>query len=148
MNNYTYSSAGLALTKSMESCELEAYQDATGTWSVGYGHTGPDVHEGLVWTPNQAGAALQQDVQTAVKCVNTYIKVALTQGQFDALVDFCFNVGQGNFVGSTLLRKLNAGDFSGAAAQFPVWNKSKGKILPGLVRRRMLEEQMFSGLPT
>jgi GH24 family phage-related lysozyme (muramidase) len=71
------------------------------------------------------------------------VKVSVTQNQFDALVDFVFNLGQGKFAGSTLLRGLNAGDFSGAAAEFVKWDHAGGQVVPGLLRRRLAEAQLF-----
>src|SRR5271166_4474242 len=132
----TYSKEGLQLTERFEGCRLTAYQDVRGVWSIGYGHTGMDVVPGLMWTQEQAEAALQADTMAAASCVNTAVTVPLTQPEFDALVDFVFNVGCGNFRKSTLLRDLNAGDYAGAAAQFDVWDWAGGKQVAGLLRRR------------
>jgi lysozyme len=75
--------------------------------------------------------------------VKRLVKVPLAQGQFDALVSFSFNVGLGALGSSTLLRKLNAGDYRGAAAEFPRWNKAGGKVYEGLTRRRAAERSLF-----
>lgn len=75
--------------------------------------------------------------------VNQFVKVAVNQGKFDALVDFAYNMGCGALKGSTLLRKLNLADYVGAADQFDVWVHSDGRVLPGLVERRAREKQLF-----
>jgi lysozyme len=143
MNNFTYDNAGLALSKGFEGLRLTAYQDTAGVWTIGYGHTGPEVVEGLVWTQAQCDAALLQDVADAVECVNAAVTVTITQDEFDALVDFTFNEGRGHFLGSTLLKDLNAGNFAGAAAQFGAWIYAGGAKSSGLLRRRDAEEQLF-----
>ena len=104
-----YSQSGLKMTEQFEACRLDAYQDIKGIWTVGYGHTGPDVYPGLSITPLQAEQFLLNDIQNAVNCVNSLVTVPLTQGEFDALTDFAFNYGCGAFAGSTMLRLLNAG---------------------------------------
>jgi lysozyme len=88
------SPAGLALIKESEGCRLEAYRDAVGVWTIGYGHTGADVHEGLVWSQNQADAAVAEDAAKAAQAVRELVEASLTQGQFDALGDFVFNLGR------------------------------------------------------
>ncbi len=143
VNNLSYGKDGLALTQSSEGCKLTAYQDVVGVWTIGYGHTGRDVYQGLTITQNQATALLLQDVQTSADCVNRLVAVSLQQDEFDALVDFVFNVGTGNFSTSTLLRLLNAGDFEGAAGQFERWDKAGGRVIAGLLRRRQAEEALF-----
>ncbi len=139
-----YSKSGLQLTESFEGCRLTAYQDVKGVWTIGVGHTGPGVYEGLIITQDQADAWLLQDVQNAVNHVNSLVTVQLTQPEFDALVDFCFNVGCGAFAGSTMLKLLNAGDYAGAADQFERWDKSGGRVIAGLLRRRQTEVQEFN----
>ncbi len=148
MQEFRYSDKGLALTKSFEGLRLEAYQDSAGVWTVGYGHTGSGVVEGIAVTDAEAEALLIADLEDAVRCVNRKVTAAISQGQFDAMVDFCFNAGRGNFVQSTLLRKINTGDVAGAAAQFGLWVHAGGEVVPGLVRRRQAETEMFSGEPT
>ena len=143
MQTFVYSDAGIALTKGFEGLRLTAYRDCGGVLTIGYGHTGPDVAEGMTIDEAQAEVLLRADLQSAVDCVNRAVIPAITQNQFDALVDFCFNVGCGALLNSTLLRKLNAGDFAGAAAQFAVWVHAGGEVVAGLVRRRELEAEMF-----
>jgi lysozyme len=146
MQTFSYSEAGLALTKSFEGLSLEAYRDCAGIWTVGYGHTGPDVVEGRTVTEAEAEVLLRGDLAEAVACVNRAVTEAIEQNQFDALVDFCFNAGRGHFLGSTLLRKVNLGDFAGAKAQFGLWVNAGGEVVPGLVRRRKAEAALFAGV--
>jgi lysozyme len=143
MANFKYSAAGLALTKQFEGLELKAYQDSVGVWTIGYGHTGADVKKGLTITEEQASVLLAADVAWAVTCVNKSVKSAINQNQFDAMVDFVFNLGCAAFGQSTLLRMVNAGDFAGAAGQFLRWNKAGGKVLAGLTKRRQGEMGLF-----
>lgn len=144
MSSMEYSNNGLAMTKGFEGLRLTAYQDVAGVWTVGFGHTGPDVHEGLILTQAEADALLRKDLASAVAMVNSAVKIAVTQNQFDALVDFCFNAGSGNFLHSTLLRNMNRGDFVTAQAQFGQWVHAGGKVEPGLVRRREAEAALFA----
>lgn len=143
VNNLTYSAKGLALTEQFEGCSLAAYQDQVGVWTIGYGHTGLDVKPGMTITSAQAQALLAQDVSSATACVNRVVTVQLTQEEFDALVDFVFNLGPGAFGNSTMLRELNAGDFTGAAAQFDLWDHAGGAVVAGLLRRRQAEADLF-----
>lgn len=143
-NQYTYSGAGLELTKGFESLRLGAYLDSGGVLTIGYGHTGPDVHPGMVITQAQADALLVKDVQVAVMAVNRLVMVSLNQYQFDALVDWTFNLGEGTLARSTLLRLLNAGKYEEAATEFLVWDHMGGKVVPGLLRRRRAEMEMFN----
>jgi lysozyme len=143
VNNFTYDNQGLALTQGFEGARLVAYQDVRGIWTIGYGHTGADVVEGLVITEANAVSLLLSDVAAAVACVNHAVVVPITQDEFDALVDFTFNAGRGSFVTSTLLRDLNAGCTAAAAAQFGLWVNAGGKPVSGLIRRRAAEEQLF-----
>jgi len=145
MPNMSYSKNGLALTEEFEGLRLTAYQDSVGVWTIGYGHTGPDVHSGLTITQQQASDLLMKDVSKAVAAVNRLVTVPLTQNQFDALVDFTYNLGEGNLASSTLLRDVNAGNFQDAAAQFLRWDKAGGVELPGLKRRRQAEATLFAG---
>jgi lysozyme len=132
-----------SLIEHFESLALSAYQDPTGTWTIGYGHTA-NVEPDDTCTQNQADLWLVQDVQEAVQTVNSMVHVPLTQGEFDALTDFVFNVGSGNFYHSTLLEMLNNSDYTGASEQFPRWDESKGVVLEGLVTRRLAEQALFN----
>ena len=142
VNSLNYSKSGLALTEGCEGLRLQAYQDSAGVWTIGYGHTAT-VYPGMVITQLQAEQFLLADVQSAVHCVNQVVHVPLQQEEFDALVDFVFNVGSGNFVKSTLLVDLNAGRFSSCAQQFLAWDKAGGQVLAGLLKRRTTEAKLF-----
>ncbi|QHM71296.1 lysozyme [Mixta intestinalis] len=133
---------GIALIKQFESCELMAYRCPAGILTIGYGHT-YDVRAGDTCTPRQAELWLTEDCQVAELTIESNVTVPLNQNQFDALVSFVFNLGAGNFVKSTLLKKLNAGDYTGAAAEFDRWVNAGGRKLPGLVKRRAAEKALF-----
>lgn len=144
------SDRGIALIRAHESLRLEAYPDPGKGWAIptiGYGHTSaagpPTVARGMRITASQAEAILRRDLTGFEAHVRSLIHVPLTQPQFDALVSWTFNLGPGNLEKSTLRRKLNMGDYQGAADQFTVWNKSNGKVLPGLVKRRAAERALF-----
>ena len=144
-----YSKNGLHLTEQFEGVRLTSYPDpATGgdPWTIGYGHTGSDVHPNMTITQQQAEELLMKDVQKASQAVNSKVHTDITQDEFDALVDFVFNVGAGNFAGSTLLKKINEGDMEGAAHEFEKWDMAAGKHMAGLLKRRQAEENLFNGL--
>jgi len=141
-----YSKEGLKLTERFEGCRLEAYPDpGTGgdPWTIGYGHTGPDVFPTLVITQEYAEKLLLEDVQKAVANVNAHLKIEVTQEEFDALVDFAFNCGCRNLDNSTLLKKVNEGDHEGAADEFLKWDKAGGHVMAGLLKRRQAEAALF-----
>jgi len=141
-----YSKNGLHLTESFEGVRLSAYPDpGTGgdPWTIGYGHTGLEVHSGMTITQEQAELYLAEDVKRAETDVNAKLTVEVTQDEFDALVDFAFNCGCGNLNNSTLLKKLNAGDFEGAAQEFLKWDMAAGHHMAGLLKRRQAEELLF-----
>jgi lysozyme len=140
-----YSPAGMSLTTSFEGLRLKAYQDGNGVWTIGYGHTGPDVHAGMAITPARAESYLAADMTTAVATVNRLVTVTLTQGQFDALVDFTYNTGTGSFARSSLLTAINAGDFAAVPAHLQAWDDIDGTPSAGLLRRRQAEAAMFEG---
>jgi lysozyme len=144
MSDFAYSDVGLTLTKNFEGCQLSAYADQGGVWTIGYGHTGPGVHAGLTITQQQADTFLQSDLAGAVSCVKSLVTSEIVQCQFDALVDFTFNLGCASLASSTLLRYVNAGDFSDAASQFLRWDHVGGVVVPGLLRRRQAEVQLFN----
>lgn len=138
---------GLAIVKGFEGLELHAYQDSVGVWTIGYGHTAvagpPDVYAGQSITEAEAEAILRRDLEMFENGVRDLVQVSLNSNQFSALVVFSFNVGLGALADSTLLRKLNAGDYAGAANEFPRWVKAGGRTLAGLVRRREAEKALF-----
>ena len=145
------SAAGRKLIEQREGVELTAYKDSAGIWTIGVGHTSaagaPKVVAGMKITAAQASEILSRDLATFEVAVAAAVKVPLNQSEFDALVSFAFNVGAGAFKGSTLLKRLNAGDRQAAADQFLVWNKitinGKKQVLKGLTTRREAERKQF-----
>jgi lysozyme len=151
----TLSPAGAALIKSFESCGrregdvFRPYVCPGGVLTIGWGHTnnhGRQFDRTARWTQVNCDEAFDEDMAFFEERVTRMTKVPLKQHQFDALVSFAYNVGVGNLRSSTLLRKLNAGDYDGAALEFHRWNRSKGKVLPGLVRRRAAEALLFQNI--
>lgn len=118
------------------------YKDAQG-YSIGYGHFILPGENLTAITKGQARELLEQDAAIAEAEVKTSVKVPLTQNQFDALVSLTYNIGITAFRNSTLLKKLNAGDYTGAAEQFTRWNKSQGETLAALTARRADEQELF-----
>lgn len=137
-----YSDDGLKFTEGFEGCELNAYLDQAGVPTIGYGHI-LGVRMGDKCTKEQADKWLRDDIKDAETAVNRLVKVPLTQNQFDALVDFTFNLGAGNLAKSTLLRLLNKQDYKRASEQFAVWNRAGGFVRAGLTRRRSAEKELF-----
>lgn len=142
----THSKTATQLTVSFEGCVLKAYRDNGGVWTIAYGHT-RGVKEGDVCTLFQAEKWLDEDYADAETCVNKLVSVELTQPEFDALVDFVFNVGGSKFAGSTMLKLINQSKFLSAADEFLKWKFVKGTICAGILRRRIAERELFdSGL--
>lgn len=137
-----YSKQGVQLTENFEGCRLVSYQDSVGVWTIGYGHT-HGVGPGQTCTQQQAEAWLIADTAWAEAFVNHVVNVTLTQGEFDALVDFTFNLGSGHFESSTLLSLVNQNDMADAAEQFERWDKAGGVVVAGLLRRRLAEKAEF-----
>lgn len=135
----------VALLKRLEGIRLHAYQDVGGVWTVGYGSTGPDIHEGTTWTQEQADGALRARVAKLEHQVAEVVHVPLTPGQFAALISFSYNLGIGALRGSTLLRQLNAGNYEKASDELLRWNHVKGKVVDGLTKRRAEERALFRG---
>jgi lysozyme len=136
------SDRGVALVKSFEGLRQKAYLCPAGVLTIGYGSTGPHVTDGLWITEEQAEALLKKDLARFERFVTAHAGEC-TQGQFDALVSFAFNVGTGALKGSTLLRRHKAGLFTQAADQFLRWNKAGQRVLPGLTRRRAAERALY-----
>lgn len=141
------SNDGILLIKKFEGCSLTAYQDSVGVWTIGYGWTqsvaGKPVGRGMTITQNTAEQLLLTGLSQYETGVTSLVSKPLTQHQFDALVSFAYNIGIKSLGTSTLLKKLNAGDYQGAADEFPKWNKAGGKVLNGLVARRAAERSLF-----
>lgn len=141
------SPAGRAFISLKEGKRLSAYQDSVGIWTIGVGHTAaagsPSPVKGMTITDAECDAILARDLATFEAGVSAAVTVPIAQHRFDALASFAFNVGLVALRGSTLLRKLNALDYEGAATQFGAWVKAGGKTLPGLVSRRADEAALF-----
>jgi lysozyme len=139
----------ISIIQQFEGCRLTAYPDpGTGAapWTIGYGSTridGKPVTKGMVITDIQAVAQLTQDVASVSSLVLSIVKVELSDNQLAALISFSYNLGIGNLASSTLLKKLNKGDYVGAANEFPKWNRAAGKVMPGLTNRRIAERSLF-----
>jgi lysozyme len=146
------SADGLALVKEFEGLRLKAYKCPAAVWTIGYGHTSaagaPIVSADMLISKENAEEILQRDMVQYEDGVRKLVTVGLTQGQFDALVDFAYNAGVGALQKSTLLKKVNAEKFDEVPAEFMKWTKGGGKELPGLVRRRRAEVKLWRGLET
>lgn len=144
----TISQNGVNLIKKWESLKLQSYPDSKGVWTIGYGHTGRDVKKGQKITEEEAETLLMRDIAIIEKYLNKVIQVELTSNQFEALCSLIFNVGQGNFSKSKMLKLINSNKLSEAANEFYNWDKIvlKGKKVPlrGLTRRRKEEAALFS----
>lgn len=139
---------GRALLKESENCKLEAYKDGGGVWTLGWGHTF-GVKAGMTCTQDQADYWLEHDLREVEESVNLYVRVTLSQEQFDSLVDFAYNVGVNALRTSTLLKKLNAGDYAGASNELLRWDHDNGVQVKGLTVRRQKEKALFdSGTAT
>ncbi len=126
--------------------DLVAYADEAGIWTIGYGHTGPEVTKGLVWTLQQCDDAFVRDTEAFCACVETHVKVPLNDNEFGALVSFCYNIGIGNFVDHfSGLKSLNDGDYATIPAHMLLWNKITDpvtrelRVSNGLINRRNSE---------
>jgi lysozyme len=149
------SPAGANLIKHFEGClekqgqHVHAYKCPAGVWTIGWGTTqenGHKINATTRWTMEECDEAFLKDMESFEMAVRRLVKVPLEQHQWDSLVSFCYNCGEGNLAKSTLLKKVNARDFDGAAKEFKKWNKGGGKVLPGLVRRRDSEALLFQGI--
>ena len=138
------SEEGIALIKKFEGCKLEAYLDAVDVPTIAYGRT-KDVKIGDICTQQQAEDWLEEELVEYEGYVNEAVKVELTQPQFDSLVSWTYNLGPSNLNRSSMLRVLNTSDYDNVPEQIMRWNKAGGRVLPGLVRRREAEAEMFKG---
>ncbi|HAG0017367.1 TPA: lysozyme [Salmonella enterica] len=126
----------------LEGVRYQPYQDVVGVWTVCYGHTGKDIMTGKTYTPAECKALLDKDLNTVARQINPYIKVPIPEATRGALYSFAYNVGAGNFMTSTLLRKINQGDINGACDQLRRWTYAGGKQWKGLVTRREIEREV------
>lgn len=130
------------LAEQFESCVLSAYQDIAGVWTIGWGHTGKDVYAGLIWTQGQADDALLHDINAAEALLYMY-SPELSDGPLDALTDFVFNLGIGNYRTSTLFHMVNAQNWPAVKTELLKWDHSSGVVVPGLLRRREAEAELI-----
>ena len=131
------------LIQRFEGCKLDAYQDAVSVWTCGWGSTGPDIHHGTKFTQEQADKRLRDHLELVEGCLSRNVTVPLNQNQIDALACWIYNLGCGNFMNSTLLKKLNTGDYAAVPDQIKRWNRAGTQVLPGLVTRRAAEAELF-----
>ena len=143
------SEAGLDLIREFEGLRLTAYLCPAGIPTIGYGHTEgvslADVRQGRTISREEAEELLRQDLVRAERVVSDLVRVELTQARFDALTSFVFNLGRARLARSTLLARVNRGDFAGAEKEFRRWVYADGKVLSGQVRRRAAEAKIFAG---
>jgi len=138
------SALGLSLIKKYEGLELKAYRCPANILTIGYGHTGSDVFEGMEITEDEATELLKKDVLSAEKTVNRLCNGLINQNQFDALVSFVYNCGSGNFSNSTLLKRIKTNTSDALIRDaFMMWIKANGKVLKGLQKRREEEANLF-----
>ena len=141
------SPSGVDLICNFEGLRLKAYDDGVGVWTIGFGTTkypnGIRVKKGDTCTLDQAKAYMQNDLKAFEQTVNNAVKVPLNQNQFDALVSLAYNIGSTAFKNSTLVKRLNEGNYKAAANQFDVWVNAGGKRMQGLVNRRAAEKTLF-----
>lgn len=137
--------AAITLVKNFEGCRLNAYRDVAGILTIGYGHTGKDVVEGMQIAQETADMLLASDLAKFANAVVKLTKVRLTDNQFSALLSFTFNVGAGAYQRSTLRQYINRGDSSDGDiyVQFKRWNRAAGKVNRGLTNRRIAEARLF-----
>ena len=146
MTNITIPKQAIELIQKYEGLKLSSYLCPANVWTIGYGTTrikGKAVTSGMTCTEQQAEEYLRDDLQVFAQAVKQLVKVPLNDNQFSALLSFTYNLGVGALEKSTLLKKLNEGSYGAAQAEFLKWIRAGGKILPGLVRRRGEEAELF-----
>lgn len=136
---------GLKLLKSFEGCRLTGYKDQVGKLTIGWGHTGAEVVEGLVWTQEQCDEQLVADLAKFEQEVLDLLEITLNDDQISALVDFTYNFGAKRLGTSTLLMRVNSGDFELAHGEFLRWDHEGAKEVEGLLNRRKAEASLFDG---
>jgi GH24 family phage-related lysozyme (muramidase) len=135
---------GINLIKKFEGVRLVAYRahKSEENLTIGYGHYSANIKPGQVITQAQAEVYLKQDLKRFEDAVNE-LKLPINQNMFDALISFCYNVGENALKKSTLLKKIQTKDYIGASNEFAKWNKAGGEVLAGLTRRRLAEKDLF-----
>lgn len=139
--------AGLDLVKHFEGCELTAYKCPADVPTIGYGHTQTvtedDVINKTMITEGTAETLLRADLKEAEEAVERLVTVSLTENQFSSLVSWTFNLGQGNLASSTMLKRINEGNFAAVPFEMKRWDKAGGRKLAGLTKRRTAEAKLF-----
>jgi len=136
--------AGIDLIKQFEGCKSTSYQDSVGVWTIGYGATGDDIVAGLTWTPEQIDDRLHQDLARFEEGVqNLLSNPDVNENQFSSLVCFSYNLGLQSLAKSHLLIYTNSGHYIAASLQFAKWDMAGGVVLPGLVKRRLAEKELY-----
>ncbi len=147
----TVSPEAIDLVKHFEGCQLESYEDEVGVWTVGWGHTAdegtPLPGYKVTITQAEADAALAKDLQRHAGVVEKLLDEDVNDNMFGALVSFAFNVGDDNLRRSTLLNRVNTRRFQDALVEFPKWDHAGGRVLRGLLRRRLSEANLFCSFP-
>jgi len=152
VHELTITKAGIKMLQGFEGCRLDPYKDVAGKWTIGTGHLireseRDNLMKGI--TQQQADALFKADLEPRIKTVRSKVKVPLRQSQFDPLVSFVFNLGEGNFTSSTLLRLLNEGKYEDASLEFIRWSMATNtttkvkEVSPGIVKRRAAEQAIF-----
>jgi lysozyme len=138
------SPAGRAMIERFEGLRLEAYRDIVGVWTIGYGHTGPDVTPDRVITKEEADELLSHRLATEFEPgVEHAVAGVATQGQFDAMVSLAYNIGIHGFAGSHVVIHHLAGEYDAAADAFEMWDKAGGRVVEALHNRRVEEAQVY-----
>lgn len=140
------SDRGIKLVKQFEGLRLQRYKDQAGLWTIGYGHLIPSGTPVAI-SKEEADKLLHKDMAVARTAITKLVSVPLTQGEFDALVSFAFNLGQAKIAKSTLIAMVNERRYDRAAGQFSRWIYADGKPSKGLKERRRIERSVFLGLP-
>jgi len=144
MTTLTPSAKCEAFIKGYEKCRLTAYLPTPkDVPTIGWGSTGPDVKLGMRWTQKKADDRFSSDLKLFASAVSSAVNGIATQNQFDAMVSLAYNIGRSAFANSTVARKHRAGDYAGAAEAFKLFNKQKGKVLNGLIKRRQAEKEIY-----
>jgi len=142
-NSIRISEEGISLIKEFEGYREGVYLDSAGKRTIGYGHLIRNDERFEKLTREEAEKILLNDIADAEKTIKNNVKIRLNQGQYDALVSLVYNIGKNNFLKSTLLKKLNSGDYYNAGKEFERWIYAGGKKIPGLKKRREREMQLF-----
>lgn len=137
------SKTAYGLIRAFEGLRLTAYQDMVGVWTIGYGTTGSDVKAGMVIDALEANRRLYEQIDWLADRLGLIIPLSLNQNQFDALLSFCYNLGLGAYKGSMLKKFIDSGNYSSAAEEFGKWVFAGRRNVPGLVRRREAERELF-----